>query len=75
MVHRRPHRSPATPARLDALLAEAFDCASKLRKADVAEAILCALELHAEVTGQRATRDAVYLAIARTVGVGRRGQD
>mgnify|MGYP003644958044 CR=1 FL=1 len=71
MVHRHPHTLTATPARLDALLFEAFDCASKLRQVDVADAILCAVELHAKKTGKHATRDAAYAAIARSAGIGR----
>lgn len=75
MVHCRLHPPTATPELLDALLAEAFDCALRLRQADVAEAILCALELHATATGVHATRDAAYAAIARSAGFGYMSRD
>lgn len=75
MVHRQRPPSTATPALLDGLLAEAFDNALRLRQADVAEAILCALELHATATGVHATRDAAYAAIARSAGFGYMSRD
>ena len=69
MRARRAKALRPAPDRLDRLLAVALVCARRLGSTRMTEAIVCALEVHAEETGSSAALDAAYL---RCVGYRRR---
>lgn len=69
MRRRIAPRTIRPPGALDQLLLVALRCAVAQRLDDVSEALLCALEAHAQGTGDCAGLDAAYPAcIGRHVG-------